>query len=536
MGVNGCRLAWRIPLCVGALIGMAGPAAADPPTAPANMFVRAEAATGTSQISVTWADLSGESFYEILRHASPSPGPMLVTQAGAPALGPGWERVGRADQNATSFVHGTVAAGTYALCGTASSGEIACFGPSGFAAPRLPEGNATVDSLQVFLRAVDRLGVQWTSSANTVSARVTLKRAGATVDERTETDPAATAIFNGLQPNTPHEIAVCVRNADQTAQTATCRSVRASTLPRVPGGVESIRVVPTILPTEAALAIVHDNEAESAVRGLQVNLIQDDAILSSQTVRPDQAGRATHTVRFTNLAPFTGYEAWVVPFNESGVGTAAGIGFTTPEAVRPIPEPISADSVMLRWTERAPGTYALERLDGTVWTEMASYRSLQPGARAVVLDGADAARTVRLTWRLASLRSASAAVSPEPLGPGAPELISTQRSFRATGQPRQLRMRHAVTFRATRGGQGAYELERNTAQGWRVVDGSRTVGITPNNAVRTIADENRPADLAPAPQEAVYRVCRVSRGRGGTEVRACSAPSGFASFGIPRVE
>jgi hypothetical protein len=516
------------------LLVFGGGAMADPPTAPADMFVRAAPTSETFEVRVTWADVSGETFYEVVRHPAPSPGPIIVSQAAAPILGPGWERIALLDQDATEFVHETVQAGSYGVCATAADDDIACWGPSGFALPRVPPEPARIDRLQVFLRGVDRLGFEWAASANTVFTRVTLRRGAAEVQSLEPVNRSSLTFFE-LPSNTPHEITVCVRNAAQTAANETCRSVTSSTLPALPLAVQSLEVVPGDPdPVGRSLRFVFDNRSATAVRGILVNLIREDAVVDTTLVIPGGFGVATHTVRFGDLTPFTGYEAWVLPYNESGVGTAAGIGFTTPVALLLEARPLSGDSVLLRWSETAAGTYGLERFDGANWVERAQFLALEPGPRAVVLEGAGA--QVRLTWRLATLRSVSEPIAATPLAFGAPELVSVRRSVVGVGEPRRFVTRHAVTFRTTRAGAGPYELERLTTQGWRSVAATEAVASLDADAMLTLRDDSQPPTLASAPLTVEHRVCRVQPGSGRQTSRRCSAPTSLASTGVVRVD
>ncbi len=91
------------------------------------------------------------------------------------------------------------------------------------------------------LIATDRLRVQWTQSSDVRYSRAEVKQGG-NVLSFVENDTDQLVMFSGLQPNQSHAIAVCVRNEDQTAESETCRSITARTLPLIPLAPSSVGV------------------------------------------------------------------------------------------------------------------------------------------------------------------------------------------------------------------------------------------------------------------------------------------------------
>lgn len=501
---------------------------AEPPQQPSNMFIQAAPTDTEYELRVTWADFLDEDGYQLIANNDSTPGPIFVGTE-QPSLGNGWELITNLPANTTEFVHTTIYSWTYAICGLKKL-EISCAGFSTHASPKSPPASASVDSLQVSLIAADRVRVQWTQSSNTMYSRAEVKQ-GSNILFTQENDADQSITFLGLQPNATHTIEVCVRNEVQTAASETCRSTTARTLPLIPLAPSSVGVNQSDpSPRQRTVSFSHNNRSNNAVTSIAVRLIKDNEVVKDHYVYPDSFGERDYQHTFTDLQPFTGYEAWVIPYNQSGVGTSAGIGFTTPTEVNLSVQPLSGDSVMLRWLAPAIGQYVIERKNGTTWTEIYTTRLLHPGEPRVILERMDGSKEVRVTWKLAYLNTQSAPIVATPLSLGAPELVSVRSRSIFFGNPLRFGTRYTITFRTTVAGSAEYILQRKTTANWVTVASTRT-SLFPSptfadNTLYTLRHETTGLLTQ-------YRICkgqlRSSRGL------LCGPSHHWASEGLPRL-
>jgi hypothetical protein len=517
------------------LIGALATAAHADPTPPDGMFIRAEATDESFQLRVTWKDFLDEDAYQLIANVDSTPGEVFE-QPGV--LANGWELVANLPAGTTEFVHDTISSQSYGICGLKER-EVACVFPSNHATPTLPPEQppepASVESLQISGRGSDHLRVQWTQSSNTQYSRAEIRRSGDVV-ARVENDADQSVRFDGLQSNVNYTAQVCVRNAEQTSADETCDSTTARTLPLAPLAVRSVEVDQDDPdPRRRTIRFRYDNRQSTQVIGLAVRLIKDDAIVSDHYVFPDVLGEHEYEHTFTGLLPFENYEAWVIPYNQSGLGTSAGVGFTTPTEINLATHPLSGDSVMLRWLAPAVGEYTIQRRSGRSWVDMGSVRLTEPGEPRVILEHLDEPQSVRVTWKLAFLRSQSTLAEAAPLGRGVPELTSVTSRPIFLRDPMRFGVRHTVKFRATQGGIAEYVLQRRTATDWVTVD---TIGSLRNFFDGGFADDGEYTMTHDTDGViTAYRVCvRRLLSWPWPGSLQCGASSSFASAGVVRMD
>jgi hypothetical protein len=508
---------------IGALSILATAANADPPTFPNDMFIQAAPTEEHYKLRVTWRDALDEDAYQLLANVSSTPGPVFGPNADA-----GWELVTNLPANATEFTDDTLFGQSYAICALKGL-EMTCFGPSSYAIPTYPPEPAQVESLQVSLIATNSLRVQWTQSSNTQYSRAEIARGGSILSSVVN-DADQTVRFGQLQPNVLYTLKICVRNQEQTVADETCRSTQARTLPLAPLAVRSIGVNQSDPnPRQRTITFGYDNQPDYQVIGLMVRLIQDDHIIADNVIYPDLGDR-TYQYTFSNLEPFTSYEAWVVPYNRSGVGTSAGIGFTTPTEVNVTVHPLSGDSVMLQWRAAAIGRYGIERRNGSTWTEIGHVDVRQaPRGPRVVVQGLSGPQELRVTWKLAYLRTQSTAVTATPFSAGTPELVLVRGRPTFFGNPPRYGTHFTVTFRTTVGGLAEYVLQRKSTTDWLTVVSTGVRFTAVDNTLYTLSYDT--TGLLPE-----YRVCKRSLLNLGGNLLLCGASSSFASDGLTRLE
>lgn len=493
----------RLAVPCALLVALTVAANAAPPVAPPNPTIQAAATNEEFQLRVTWTDFVDEDFYQLLASNSSTPGPIVGPNSTI------WEVVATLNANTTEYVDETMFSQSYGICAYKNSGEMTCVAPSNHARPKLPPEPASVDELTVHNRRTNSLSVSWIQSPNTRQSRVELLSSNSVIAQ-VPNDPDQNVTFASLSPNSAFQVRVCVRNEEQTAADETCRSTTTSTLPLAPLAVNALSVnLSDPSPTSRTVSFAYDNQQSSAVVGLNVRLIKDDALLSQTTLYPPSGspyGNRNYTHTFTNLTPFTGYEVWVAPYNRSGVGTSSGVGFTTPTSLAPTLAPVSADSAVLAWLENAPGEYAIEkRLNSGTWQTVCSYRNFgRPALRRSVIEQINSAQVLRVTWKLAYLRAESNQMTLTVLAAGTPEVIRISgRSVYVPGST-AFGTRDAVSFRTTTAG-GEYQLQQriSTTDPWVKLSSAASVLTSPTTANTVYVLHHTFLGRRPS-----YRVCR----------------------------
>ena len=537
-------------LCGLALALVAAAGLAEPLPAPDGAFIKAEKTTNIGELHITWKDFDGEASYELIRHdGAADPTKAMIGGGDPPVLINGWVHRDYLGADTVEYFDTPHATMSYGICAFNAANEVSCLGPSAAATPK--QEKAGVSHLEIFLQASDRLGLRWVQTFNTVFSRASVLQGGNEVHHE-DNDSDESVIFTQLSPNTQFTLKVCVRNSDQTETDQTCGTTTGKTLPLIPLAVSSVSVDDDQCdpdPHARNISFTYDNEQAHDAIGLNVRLIKDNQVVQQyDEYLNHQFGVRTFHHRFTGLSPFTGYEAWVVPYNQTGVGTSAGVGFTTPTAISPQIIRLSGKSVMLRWLAPAFGTYEVQRRSGaSTWNKLGDdIRTLNSTEQRIVIDNMAGPQALRVTWKLAYLCSQSDAVTATPLPAGTPEFVSVHgvSTFIPATPPRiggghnipgisaRMGTRQTVTFRTTVAGNAHYILQRKTATGWQTVDSTgsllRSGPSFPTDSLQTLHDTESGAFTA-------YRVCRSSQlqlHHGALQL--CSESSNWASEGLPR--
>lgn len=492
------------------------------------MTVTAAATTNVGEIRVTWTDFPDEASYRLFSTTSATPGPLFVNGG----VSPSWTHLQTLGANQTSFLHQTASTTMYAVCAFESDPANddlieQCFGNSARVAPRGAGAVALVNSLTVTRTGKTSIGVAWIESFSTATSVVSISPVG-TGTSSVRDDPDESFVFTGLRPGTLHTVTACVQSSDQLAEgTRTCRSLQERTLPDVPLAIDSVSINNAdTSPRSRTVTFSHDNVQTNAASAYLVRLIQNDTVLQDIRVFPDGFGFQTHRVTFTGLTPFSGYEAWVIPYNTQ-VGPSAGVGFTTPAEAVGEAVALSGNSAMVLFDAGAPGDWSVERKDGTAWVLVGTHRVFTPGPQRLVLQGLTASQTVRLRWRLAFLRSVSEEFVATPASPGAPEIIQGSiRSLFPTSSGLPLRV--SATFVPTASGSAEYQLQTKTTWGaWSTLSSTGTGTFT----------EGTPVSLSGLSDMVVLgaRVCRKTPLWGTYYVVACSGELQYPTGGVPRL-
>jgi hypothetical protein len=518
------------------VVGLAANVAAQPPEVPSDFFIRAEATDKQFEIKVTWKDFSTEDMYQLLASTDSTPGPIFEGQAGNISLGPSWELRATLEANKTEFIDPTIFSQLYVICAYRGH-EVTCAGPSAFVSPKYPPNPASVDSIQVSQRTTNSLRLQWTQSSDTTFSRASIKRSGSnnTIDSA-ENDADQSVTFTGLDSNVSFELTVCVRNAEQDDDEPTCRSTTSSTLPQAPLTPLSVSVdQDDPNPTRRTISFRYNNAQSNAVGGIAIRIIKDNQVVTQHDVRPEVFDTRDHQHTFTGLEPFTGYEAWVIPYNQTGVGTSIGIGFTTPTQINLAIQPLSGDSAMIRLVRADIGEYTIQGKNGPLWVHLGTIRQTQKGEPRAVLGNLSGSREIRVLWRLAYLRSETTGTA-APRAAGAPEILSIDTiPILVPDAPSRLRVnrpsigrlgtRFTVKFRTTDAGVARYILQRRTTSGWA-------------NVNQTLSQRFGDDSTLSLTHDAValmtgYRVCRSQRiGRSNL---VCSESSEWATENVRRL-
>ena len=391
--------------------------------APADQTVTVQP-NGPGRLLVSWNDWSGETGYQLLATGSTNPGlPFNGTQ-----LNDTWFLVTTLDADVTSHNALAFSPLSFAVCAldanASASGDVLvqCTPRSERVTPPPVLDGARINELHLVSVTKSSIEVRWVESVSTVRSEVSIAPGTETVvDDLNEQHR-----FTNLQPGRTHVITACAQSQGQlSAGTRSCKTLTMATLPNAPTGIDSLAVLAGTNPRAKTIRFTNDNPVQSAASSYLVRLFLDgaDTVLQEQVISAGP-GPLSRDVAFTGLTPFTAYEAWVIPLNVSGVGTAAGIGFTTPAEVVLSSLPLSGTSALLQFDAGAIGDYALERRGAAGFETVTRLRVYTPGRQRVVVEGMSTAQTWRVSWTLASLtaRSNELLVSRGPTG--APEVVS----------------------------------------------------------------------------------------------------------------
>jgi hypothetical protein len=511
-------------------------ATADGPTPPADMFLKAEPTDTTFELRVTWKDFRDEEYYELLSTSAISPGPIFeITNDGGWKYGLGWTFVTALGANTTEFTDtGVLFTTSYALCGRIDL-SVTCIGPSNYAEPKFPPpAPASVDSLHIYSRSVGQIGVNWTQSANTVYSRASISQgAGLNESQSVENDSNQSVLFTGLDPNTEYTIRICVRNNSQTATDETCRTLSEKTLPLIPLAARSIEVdLADPDPHKRKVTVRYNNTQSNAVAGLRLALIKGEQIVQYTTFYPTTFDERDYIHTFTNLTPFTAYQASAVPYNESGAGTAATISITTPTEVKIYAvKPLSGDSVMISFSALTIGRYEIQRQTGALWKTIGSIQINNPAIRIIVVENINGPEKLRMSWKLAYLTTQSAPVTARPLAKGTPELVALNSRQEYVASPPRIITRDTATFRPTIQGRAEYTLLRQTGStNWT---GVASTGMLPTTQKIFSTSILYSLSVTSNISAAAYKVCQRRLTFSGPP-ELCGASSAFVTNGLPR--
>lgn len=497
-------------------------------TGPPDPQVTAVASTTPGFIEVSWPDFAGENGYHIYRTTMSDPPPVLSGNSTSISVNTGWELSMDVPSNTTSASISAFATSRVAVCayGTDTASDLmVCFGPSAAVTPAAVLDGAQINGLAAREVTATSIAVAWRDSFSTVRSEISISPGNQSVVD----DADETHRFVGLAPGTLHTITGCAQSSRQVAEGArSCNSISVRTLPSAPGAVDSLSVLPGADPRSRTIRFTDNNAVPNPASSYSVRLFRNgnETVLQQRQVL-GTAGPQTHSVDFSGLEPFTDYEVWVIPLNVSGVGGAAGIGFTTPAEVVLSSRPLSGNSALLEFEAKAVGEYIVERRGANgAFTPLS--RLLVTGARKhqLVLGGMTGAQRIRLRWRFASLESTSALVRVTPGRRGAPEVVSGASGALtpfSNGPPLQISAVFMPTVSDPAGTDVSYFLRGDLLDGV-----SRTVGDPlrpPFTAGQSVSISARSQTLLLSP-----RVCRRTTLR-----TACSAPLDIGTAGLQRV-
>ena len=413
---------------------------------------------GPGRLLVLWNDWSGETGYQLLATGSTNPGlPFNGTELNAT-----WFLVATLDANVTSHNAQALSTLSFSVCArdanASAAGDVLvqCTPRSARVTPEAVSDGASINELHLVSVTKSSIEVRWIESISTVRSEVSIAPGTQTVVN----DPEEQHQFTNLQAGREHTITACAQSQGQlTAGTRSCRTLTVATLPNAPTGIDSLAVLPSTNPRARTIRFTDDNPLQSAASSYLVRLFPDgaDTVLQEQVVNAGP-GPLTRDVTFTGLNPFTAYEAWVIPRNVSGVGTAAGIGFTTPAEVVLSSLPLSGTSALLQFEAGAFGDYALERRGAAGFETVTRLRVYTPGRQRVVVEGMSAAQTWRVSWTLASLTSRSNELLVSRGPTGSPEVVSGSFGPEFPFGNLPLPLRVSATFRPTMNDSGKVSM------------------------------------------------------------------------------
>ena len=390
---------------------------------PSNPQVTAVASATAGRIEVSWPDFDGESGYRVFETAMSDPPPLMT---GA-SMNTGWSQIQSVASDITSVSVVALGARRFIVCAFAERVESdlisQCFGPSISVTPAAVLDEASINGLTAVEVRSTSITVTWRDSYSTVRSEISVNPGG----QRVVDDADERHRFTGLTPGTTFTITGCAQSESQLeAGTRTCSQITVATLPAAPTSVDSLTVLPSMDPRSRTIRFTDDNPASHAASSYSVRLFAHggDTVLRERQVLGG-AGQVSRDVRFDDLEPFKDYEVWVIPLNISGVGSSAGIGFTTPAEVVPRSTPLSGTSALLEFETSAVGEYTVER-QATGGTTVALTRVLvtTPGKQRFVIANMTGTQRVRVRWRFATLESESDFISVRRGRVGAPEVLS----------------------------------------------------------------------------------------------------------------
>lgn len=390
---------------------------------PSNPQVTAVASSTPGRIEVSWPAFNGASGYRVFETSAPNPPPLMTSNS----INTGWSLSASVSSDITSVSVIALGPRRFSICAdnvNATSGTISqCFGPSVLVTPKAVLDGASINGLTAVEVRSTSITVEWRDSYSTVRSEISINPGG----QRVVDDADERHRFAGLTPGTTFTITGCAQSESQLeAGTRTCSEITVATLPAAPTSVDSLTVLPSMDPRSRTIRFTDDNPASRAASSYSVRLFED----GSDTVRQERqvlggAGQVSRDVRFDGLEPFKDYEVWVIPLNISGVGSSAGIGFTTPAEVVARTTPLSGTSALFEFDTSAVGEYTVER-QATGGTTVALTRVLvtTAGKQRFVIANMTGTQRVRVRWRFATLESESDFILVRRGRVGAPEVLS----------------------------------------------------------------------------------------------------------------
>lgn len=506
-----------------------------PPFSPVTI---ARVSSVDGNIDVSWPDWEGETNYRLFANESTNP-PLLFN---GNLLGEGWTQIATPDEDVLTFRHRVDGARSYIACAedinAPDAGPIVlqCAGISARVKPSSILDGASINDLTYVAVGTTFIDVEWKDSGFLVHSEISISPLpfpgfpSSTVDNQ---DQAFT--FSALRPGTDYTITGCAQSERQTQRGEhTCNSIHVATLPEAPRGIESLRVLPSTSARSQSIRFSDDNSAAFAASSYLVRLFRDgeNEVFQEKTINSTGPGQQTHTVTFNGLTPFTAFEAWVIPLNVSGPGTASGIGFTTVAEVVLTSQPLSGTSAMLMFNADAYGDYSIERKTNGTFTELTRIRVAEPAAQRVVLDDMSTSQTIRVTWRFAGRVSSSNELLVARGPTGAPEILTgsfgPQFPFGDT-----LPLRASATFDPT-----ITDVGKVNAVYVLNVDAYSTGGTRTLATLSTLPFYAGEAESLSGTSQTLVsspRVCRKVTSSTGVVTLACSAGLGFKTQGLIRV-